>query len=120
MQPVSAKDLTSELYQRQYLKGFSTRESMDLTAITKKPLKASTLPQRCLPYLKRRDWTRSEVEIQPIPFELNGTTKYLLPSDDLVWEKLVPIISLATKIFMESWNSPFVCSCFCLFMAFLS
>ena len=103
---VSVDDFLTDQFQRECLRGFSSRELIDLGVATTKPLKASNLNNRILRFLDRDYW--DEYNHHPPLLHLNGTTSSFTASNDEVWKVLKPILVLASRIFQQSYMAPFV------------
>lgn len=105
-----------EEFQKDKLKGFTTRQLYDLDAITNRRLRASTLNLELHPAFRRDRW---EVLVDPtfnrklysmddladLPDGLGGEW---VAGNDLVWRVIVPALRIATYIISSAYLLPFV------------
>lgn len=101
----SLDDCLNEQYQRETLKGFSTRELVELGAITSRPMNRGNLGNDILPFLRIDNWDDGS---RTYRITNTGFFPYFFPRNPQIWAMLEPILVLASRMLQESIMTPFV------------
>jgi hypothetical protein len=115
--PLSPSNITSnqdsqafeaaELYQREILNGYTTRELMDLDAITYRELKPTSLQNPINQIIGRDRWTLGDWPPHQVAGGIgNGHWE---STNDLAWSQLEPCLRLASRLFADMHKHPWVC-----------
>ncbi|KAI9642585.1 hypothetical protein NHQ30_009390 [Ciborinia camelliae] len=101
---------TLNLYQRNELISFTTRELKDLDAVCDRPLKESTLSGPIIPLLRRDRWedkpSTAWLRTDSVPIKNDPFGGKWQSSNDKVWNTLRPIVVLASQYLVSSKSLP--------------
>lgn len=97
----------AEKYQRENLSGYTTRELMDLDAITNRELNPVNLQNPINQIIAQNRWTLRDDPPRQVPGG-DGNGQWV-STNYLVWETMEPCLRLASRMFSNMPNHPWVC-----------
>ncbi|KAK0104244.1 hypothetical protein ONS96_005336 [Cadophora gregata f. sp. sojae] len=97
----------NELFQRRHLFEFTTQELKDLDVISERKFGPSTIQAHVAPFWSRENWYDGKVSangalLRTYPLPAPYFNSRWVGTDEVVWALLQPIITLASKILVES------------------
>jgi hypothetical protein len=97
----------AEKYQREALSGYTTRELMDLDAITFRELNPISLQNPINEIMSRDRWTLRDYP--PHPIAGGSANDHWESNNELVWSLMEPCLRLASRMFSNMHKHPWVC-----------